>query len=55
MFDFFMESIIVSFSVGAVVGAVVTSHFWRPDRPRRADRRLEDGDVSLVKIRVKKD
>nr|AQQ74503.1 hypothetical protein [uncultured bacterium] len=56
MFDFFMESILLSFVLGAIVGAIVTPHLGRIGRPRReahhsAGQRDED---TFIRLRARK-
>jgi hypothetical protein len=56
MFDFLMESIVVSFALGAVVGAVVAPHLMRARQPsrERAGGGME-GDADLAKVPVRRE
>ena len=54
MFDLLMQSIIVSFSLGAIVGVALAPHLIRLDGPSRG-LKGDHGDSALVKVRVRRD
>lgn len=51
MFDFLMESVIVAFSLGAVVGVVVTPHLMRLRQPAPGQEPERDSGLAKVPIR----
>jgi hypothetical protein len=54
MFEFLMESVVVSFSLGAVVGVVIAPHLKRFDGQAYGPKR-HDADSALVKVRIRRD